>query len=194
MLEDISAWNTVGSRYGLCLHFGYDSAPMRLARQICRLAVAAHVTTSIAAGAAENSLLSPGDVIMVQAAPSVIHFDYSSDHVKYSWLVGVEWLRDSRWLAGFSYFNNSFGQICQYYYGGRWFPLGDGDTNWYLKLTGGVIVGYKDPYEDKVPFNSNGVGPAIIPGLGYKINRFNVQVNMLGTAGLMVTVGYDLFR
>jgi hypothetical protein len=167
---------------------------MRLARQICRLAVAAHVTTSIAAGAAETNLLSPGDVIMVQAAPTVIHFNHSEEHVKYSWLVGIEWQDSSRWLAGFSYFNNSFGQKCQYYYGGRWWRLSEGNPNWYWKLTGGLLVGYKEPHEDAVPFNHNGYSPGIVPAVGYKWNRFNVQLNLLGTAALMVTVGYDLIR
>jgi len=194
VLEDISASSAAGSGYRVSLVFGYHSAPMRLARWICRLAVAAHLTTSTAAGAAETDLLSPGDVIMIQAAPKVIHFDPSDEHVKYSWLVGVEWQRASRWLAGYSYFNNSFDQKCHYLYGGKSWPLGENNSNWYLKLTGGVIIGYKDPYEDKLPINSNGVGPVIIPALGYKFNRFNVQANLLGANGLMITVGYDLFR
>jgi hypothetical protein len=194
VLEDISALSTVGSEYGSSLDFGYDSAPMRLARQLCRLAVAAHLTTSIAAGAAETNLLSPGDVIMIQAAPTVIHFDNSDEHVKYSWLVGVEWQHPSRWLAGFSYFNNSFGQKSQYYYGGYQWRLSEGNPNWFLKLTGGLLVGYKEDHEDAVPYNHNGYSPGIIPAVGYKWNRFNVQLNLLGTAGLMVTVGYDLIR
>lgn len=167
---------------------------MQLARQICRLVVAAHIMTSIAVGAAETNLLSPGDVIMIQAAPTVIHTHQSDDHVKYSWLVGVEWQHSSRWLAGFSYFNNSFGQKSQYYYGGYSWRLSEGNPNWYLKLTGGLLYGYKEPHEDDVPYNHNGYSPGIIPAVGYKWNRFNVQLNVLGTAGLMVTVGYDLFR
>ena len=190
----MTALSTAGSGYGSSLVFGYDSAPMRLARQMCRLVVAAYITTSIAAGAAEADLLSPGDVIMIQAAPNTFHFHPSDEHVEYSWLVGVEWQRASRWLAGYSYFNNSFGQKCHYLYGGKLWQLGESDSNWYVKLTGGLILGYKDPYEDKIPVNSNGVGLGVIPGLGYKFNRFNVQLNLLGTAGLMVTVGYDLIR
>ena len=167
---------------------------MRLARLVCRLAVAAQTAISVAAGAAESDLLSPGDVIMIQAAPNVIHFHPSDEHVKYSWMVGVEWERASRWLAGYSYFNNSFGQKCHYLYGGKWWPIGEIDSKWYFKVTGGLIIGYKDPYEDKIPINSNGIGPAIVPGLGYRFNRFNVQANLLGVSGLMITVSYDLFR
>lgn len=167
---------------------------MRFARYICRLAVTAHVTVPLTAGAAESTLDSSGDVIMVQAAPTVIHFDYNPNYVKYSWLVGVEWQRPSRWLAGYSYFNNSFDQKCHYLYGGKWWRLGEDDSNWYFKLTGGLIIGYKDQYEDRLPINYNGNGPVIVPAVGYKVNRFNVQANLLGVGGLMITVGYDLFR
>lgn len=194
MLEDISASSAAVSGYGSPLVFGYHSAPMRFARQLCRLAAAALVATSVAAEAAETSLLGPGDVIMIQAAPSAIHFHPDPAHVDFSWLVGIEWQRSSRWLAGFSYFNNSFGQKSQYYYGGYWWQLGEADSNWYLKLTGGLLVGYKEPHEDAVPFNHNGYSPAIVPAVGYKWNRFNVQLELLGTAGLMVTLGYDLIR
>lgn len=167
---------------------------MQFARRIGRLAVFAQLAVVFAASAAESDILPPGDVIMVQAAPKVFHFHSSAEHVKYSWLVGVEWQRASDWLAGYSYFNNSFGQKCHYLYGGKSWPLGERDSSWYFKLTGGVIAGYKDPYEDKLPVNSNGVGLAIIPGLGYRINRFNIQTNLLGVNGVMITFGYDLVR
>jgi len=193
-MEAISPSSAVGSGYGSPFDFSYDSAPMRFVRQLCRLAVAAHLATSIAAEAAETNFLGPGDVIMVQAAPAAIHFDPDPAHVDYSWLVGIEWERSSHWLVGFSYFNNSFGQKCQYYYGGYSWRFSEGNPNWYLKLTGGLLVGYKEPHEDAVPYNHNGYSPGLIPAVGYKWNRFNVQLNILGTAGLMVTVGYDLFR
>jgi hypothetical protein len=137
-----------------------------------------------------------GGQVMVQFSPSSVHYRSSSDYVDSStWLVGAEYQRSDRFLAGYAYFNNSFGQKSHYLYGGRTWTLGGEDTSyWYLKLTGGVIVGYREPYQDKIPFNHNGVAPAIIPGLGYQFNRFNAQVNVLGTAGLMFTFGYDLFR
>ena len=167
---------------------------MQFARKFGCHAVFAQLAVVLTASAAESDILAPGDVIMVQAAPKVIHFHSGTEHVKYSWLVGVEWQRASDWLAGYSYFNNSFGQKCHYLYGGKSWPLGERDSSWYFKLTGGVIAGYKDPYEDKLPVNSNGVGLAIIPGLGYRMNRFNIQTNLLGVNGLMITFGYDLVR
>ena len=139
--------------------------------------------------------LSADDVgkLMVQVAPDTIHFNPSPEHTKYSWLVGAEYIWPNRWLAGYAYFNNSFGQKSHYIYGGRTWRLSDDVSRyWYLKLTGGVILGYRDPYENKIPFNNEGVGPGLIPGVGYQYDRFNVQLNLLGTAGLMFTFGYDL--
>jgi len=124
----------------------------------------------------------------------VIHYNSSSDHVDYSWLVGVEWQRANRWLVGFSYFNNSFGQKSQYLYGGKSWTLDSISRNLYFKLTGGIVAGYKEPHENALPINYHGVGPVIIPGIGYKYERFNMQLNLLGAAGLMVTVGYDVLR
>lgn len=134
-----------------------------------------------------------GDRVMMQFAPDAIHYNKSPDHTKYSWLVGVEYLWTNHWLAGFSYFNNSFNQKSQYIYGGYSWPLSsDPSRYWYFKLSGGVILGYRKPYENKIPFNHNGVAPGAAPSLGYQYDRFNVQLNVLGTAGLMFTVGYDL--
>jgi len=49
-------------------------------------------------------------------------------------------------------------------------------------------------YEDKIPLNHNGTAPAIIAGIGYQFDRFNVQLNVLGASGLMFIFGYDIFR
>jgi hypothetical protein len=150
--------------------------------------------SAIAADSPPRQTAATGNIIMIQASPDVIHFDSDPEHADWSWMVGVEWQRPSSWLFGFSYFNNSFGQKSQYYYAGYVWKPSDRDPNWYLKLTGGLLYGYKDPYEDKVPLNHNGYSPAIIPALGYKWDRWNVQLNLLGNAGLMISVGYDLLR
>jgi hypothetical protein len=167
---------------------------MHFGRALCRFIIAAGITASPPAGAATSDPTSSGDVIMVQATPAVIHFHYDPAHVKYSWLVGAEWQRPSGWLAGYTYFNNSFGQKSQYIYGGKWWPMSESGQGWYFKLTGGAVLGYKEPYEDKLPFNHNGVAPGIVPGLGFKMNRANVQLNLLGINALMITFGCDLIR
>jgi hypothetical protein len=133
-------------------------------------------------------------IFMLQVAPGVLHYRADSEHAKHSWLVGAEWQHSSRWLAGYSYFNNSFDQKCHYLYTGRSWQIGENDKGWYAKLTGGVLVGYREPYADKIPFNHDGIALGIVAGLGYRLDRFSIQVNVLGTAGLMVTVGYDVSR
>lgn len=153
----------------------------------------------LAVSGVQASIFEEGDILMVQVAPDAIHFNPSPEHADYSWLVGVEWQSPSRWLVGASYFNNSFDQKCQYFYFGKSWSLDFIDDNEYLKnlyfkLTGGILLGYKEPYENKIPFNDNGVAPGIVPGLGYKFGDFNVQLNLLGGAGLMFTFGYDLFK
>jgi len=136
-----------------------------------------------------------GDRVNVQLARDVVHYNDSPDHAKRSWLVGAEYLRPDGWLGGYAYFNNSFNQKSHYAYGGRKWKLGgDESSYWYLKLTGGVIVGYRRPYEDKIPFNHSGVAPGIIPGIGYQLGRLTLQMNLLGAAGLMFTFGFDVSR
>ena len=137
-----------------------------------------------------------GGRVTVQFAPGSVHYHASADYSNSSvWLVGAEYQRRDRYLAGYAYFNNSFGQKAQYAYGGRTWALGAEDASyWYLKLTGGVIVGYREPYEDKIPYNHNGIAPGIVAGIGHQFDRFNVQLNVLGTSGLMLTFGCDLVR
>jgi hypothetical protein len=152
------------------------------------------LTYAIAAGAQAGVFTDGDDVLMIQGSPDVIHFDPSPEHTDHSWLIGIEWQAGNRWLAGWSHFNNSFDQRCDYIYVGKSWTLDSVSPNLYVKLTGGVVLGYKEPYEDKIPFNNDGVAPGIIPAIGYKYERFNAQVNLLGTAGLMITVGFDILN
>jgi hypothetical protein len=150
---------------------------------------------AIAADAPPAYSPSSQGTVTILGSPKVVHFDPDPEHVDWSWLVGIEWSRPaSRWYYGFSYFNNSFGQKCQFYYAGYTWKLGENYPNWYLKLSGGLIYGYKEPYEDKVPFNHNGYSPGLFPAVGYKWDRWNLQLVTLGTAGAMITVGYDVIR
>jgi len=172
---------------------------MTIARKFACIAIAAAMMHVATANADTSAGKLSGDIFMVQFSPYTIHFDKGPEHTGHPWLVGVEWQDKSRWLAGFSYFNNSFNQKCEYLYGGYTFQLeetfkSEAFKNWYIQLTGGLLYGYKEPFEDKLPINHNGLAPVIIPGLGYKYNRFNAQINILGANGLMFTFGYDLFR
>ena len=131
---------------------------------------------------------------MLQVGPYVYHLSHDARHNNEPWLVGVEWESASRWELGASFFKNSFYQPCVYIYGGkRWF-LRSEDQGFYLKLTGGPLYGYKEPYENKVPVNDNGIGLAIIPAVGYQYKRANAQLVILGSAGLMLSFGYDFWK
>lgn len=169
--------------------------PIRSRRCVAAWAMLGFVMlTLLAASTVRAGIFEEGDVLMVQGAPGVIHYHHDPEHADFSWLIGAEWQSPSRWLAGASYFNNSFDQKCQYLYFGKYWPLESIDRNLYFKLTGGVLLGYKEPYENKIPFNHNGVAPGLVPALGYRFGDFNVQVNLLGTAAVMFTAGYDLFK
>ena len=127
--------------------------------------------------------------------PFAVHWSNEDEH-KHVYLLGIErslpeapkWSAADGTIWGFSAFNNSFGQPSAYaYYGYRWDNL-FGYSSLYAKLSGGIIYGYKGEYEDKVPFNHNGFGLAIIPAVGYRVTQFDaVQIGMLGTAGLIFT-------
>lgn len=139
-------------------------------------------------------MFADGDRIMLHAGPYVYHRDRGSDHNDLPLLVGVEWESASRLELGISYFENSFYQPCVYaYVGKRWF-LRPESEGFYLKLTGGPLYGYKGEYENKVPLNHNGLGLGIIPGIGYQHERAHAQLVVLGTAGLMLTFGYDFWK
>jgi hypothetical protein len=64
----------------------------------------------------------------------------------------------------------------------------------YVKLSAGVVYGYKDPYEDRLPVNNNGYGLGIVPALGYQFGQANAQVVFLGTAAVAFTFGCDFWN
>lgn len=135
------------------------------------------------------------------AAPYTLHFskakkenDFEPDNQEHSyvWLLAAEKRLNERNFAGFAWFNNSFGQPTQYlYYGWRFQPLSSA-PKLFLKLSAGLIHGYKEPYHKKIPFNSSsGWGFTAIPAIGWQFTPESaVQVNVLGTAGLMFQYNY----
>jgi len=167
---------------------------MRIVHTIGCLACLASATLCSAADTEKPGLLGSGNILMIQVAPTAFHYESSPDYKGTHWLVGAELQFPSRWLGGYSYFNNSFDQKTHYLYAGYWWQISDKYPDFHFKLTGGALYGYKEPYEDKVPLNHNGLAPAIIPGFVYKFDRFNVQLVPFGTAGIMITFGYDLMR
>jgi len=128
-------------------------------------------------------------------APYVYHYHYDPNHTNTPWLTGFEWTPPGSWHGleyGAVYFRNSFAQPSVYaYVGKRWFA-GSDDQGAYLKVTAGPLYGYRGQYENKVPFNHDGLAAAIIPGLGYQYGKLDVQFAILGSAALLLTFGYDL--
>ena len=95
---------------------------------------------------------------------------------------------ENEWLAGIAVFDNSFGQNTQFMYVGKTWPIMRSEY-WYVKLMGGLLHGYKEPYEDKIPLNSLGIAPAILPALGFRYRRVIVEANLAGIAALTITAG-----
>ena len=125
-----------------------------------------------------------------QTSLYTIHWDPDPEHVDYSKLINFEFETTTRWIYGFAYFDNSFGQPSQYLYAGYSWPLFGKDWT-YFKLTGGLLHGYKEPYDEKIPLNQLGVAPAIVPTFGFRYKRVFTEFQILGTAALTITAGFS---
>ena len=136
------------------------------------------------------------DRFYLQTAIATIHFHYDSNHKQSAALDLIyrfdeHWL-GGQWIAGGALFTNSFGQFSQVVYGGLlWRPLEEHQP-FYLKVGAGVIHGYTGAYQDKIPYNSSGFAPAIVPSAGYCWGRYCGEVVLLGFNALMFTVGATL--
>lgn len=132
-----------------------------------------------------------GDRWQLQFSPYTLHFDPDEEHDDV-WLVGLEWESANNWLAGGAYFENSFGQPSWFWYGGyRW----DGSKileGTYAKVAAGILVGYDEPYEDKIPVNWDGVGIGVLPAVGWQYKKLQLQMNLLGLSGLMMMLNMDI--
>ncbi|MCU7939152.1 MAG: hypothetical protein KZQ64_06425 [gamma proteobacterium symbiont of Bathyaustriella thionipta] len=122
-----------------------------------------------------------------------IHFTDSEDYKGTPYFFSAEVHRKDQWLYGLGLFNNSFDQFSQYLYGGYQFKFKDSLKNFHTKITAGIIHGYKDEFQDKIPLNNSGFAPAIIPSLGWKKDKLGVDVILLGNAGVLFTIGYDIY-
>jgi len=129
---------------------------------------------------------------LVLNAGAYTHFGDDPEYDGKPILVSLEAHKSNDWLYGLALFDNSFGQFSQYAYVAKLWRFSDTKDGFYGKLSGGFIHGYKDEYEDKIPLNSLGVAPAIIPGVGYKKGRYGTELVLFGTAGVLWTFGLDL--
>ena len=138
-----------------------------------------------AANAQEPNLAAPFDGWELSFSPYSYHLNRDEDY-KQVVLVGLERHYSDNWLWGGALFSNSFGQPSGgAYFGYQWNKL-FGIEPLYFKLVGGIMYGYVDEYEDKVPYNHNGFSPIILPGLGWRLTpRDALQVIVLGGNGFM---------
>ena len=96
-------------------------------------------------------------------------FEPDTQRHSYVWLVQAEKALDERHIAGLALFKNSFGQPTQYlYYGWQWRPL-DSAPGLFVKLTGGVIHGYKEPYPQDPVQRQERLGPDGDSGRGLRL-------------------------
>jgi hypothetical protein len=119
-------------------------------------------------------------------SPYTRHWTPSDEHKPVYALGFTQRLPNDR-SCGFSLFRNSFGQPSGYAYLGKtWNGLLPGIPRLYGSVTAGVLFGYVDRYEGKVPANNHGFSPGLIPALGYRITpAWSVELQLLGSAGLM---------
>lgn len=160
-------------------------------RLLCIIALALMCQSVLADQESEESGEPKGwhiDEWAIQTSIYTHHFDPDPEHVNDQNLLGVEAWMTNGWLVGAAVFDNSFGQNSQLVYVGYSWPLFS-SRYWYFKLTGGLLHGYKPPYEDKIPFNSLGVAPAIVPALGFRYKYFVAEANLGGLAVVTVTAG-----
>ena len=127
----------------------------------------------------------------VALAPYAPHFRYSDEH-RYVWALAVERQRPDNWLAGLSYFRNSFGQPSAYAYVGHRSTELFGVDALYFQWSAGVLYGYVGKYQRKVPLNHGGFSPGALAGVGWQFNKTSsAVVHLLGDAAFMVQLSYD---
>lgn len=163
----------------------------------CLFALAAALLPGLAAAQQQSAgggfrLINPDDRYLFQTSLYGRHWSPDERHTNNFRLLNLEVQRPSQWVYGFAYFRNSFDQPSQYLYlGKQWRPF-ESYPLVHLKLTGGVLHGYKGEFRDKIPFNGSGIAPALLPSIGLSGKRFTSDFILFGTAGMMLTVGIYL--
>jgi hypothetical protein len=127
----------------------------------------------------------------VGLSPFSHHFRYSAEH-RYVWALAVERQSADDWLAGASFFRNSFGQPSGYFYVGKRFPALFDQPQLFGQLSAGVLYGYRGKFKNKVPLNVNGFAPGALISMGWQYDKHSsVTLHMLGDAGIMMQLAYD---
>jgi hypothetical protein len=104
---------------------------------------------------------------------------------------GIEHHNKNRTIIGYSMFNNSFGDFSQYLYLGKAFHPLEKYPWLRIKLTIGIVHGYKDKNQEILPIRwgeASGIG--VVPTIGYQKGRVGFDLGILSASGLLFLVGY----
>ena len=115
------------------------------------------------------------------------HYSPDPEHNNHQDLIGIERNQASGWVFGGATFRNSFRQRSNYVYVGKRYDSSEYPV--YLKVTGGLLQGYRGDYKDKIPLNRYGVAPVIIPSVGTHYGPLAAELVFLGANAAMVTSG-----
>ncbi len=126
---------------------------------------------------------------VVQTSVYTRHFSPSPKHNNHQNLIGLERNEASGLVYGGAVFRNSFAQRSVYGYVGKRFNSSRFPAV-YLKITGGLLHGYRGEYRDKIPLNRYGVAPVIIPGVGVNLGPVVAEAVLLGASAAMLNVGF----
>lgn len=148
-----------------------------------------HLNFALAGDVASDESVSDKKMI-IQTSFLTYHYQPSLEHKNVK-MLGLERESNDKKIDGIIFFNNSFGQPSFYLYpfGGKVENILNNPGN-YLKYSCGLLYGYKGKYQNKVDFNYKGYAPACIPAIGYERNEYQMQLNLLGTAGLMLQFNF----
>lgn len=130
------------------------------------------------------------EVWYLQTSAYTRHFHPDPEHNNRQDLIGLEYQAEGGVVAGGTTFRNSFRQRSQYAYVGKRFDSGAAPV--YLKVTGGLLQGYRGEYRDKIPLNRFGVAPVLIPSLGARLGPVGGELVLLGNSAMMVNLGVYL--
>ena len=157
---------------------------MRKKALCCCLLILAYASTTLAQ---DNTTQDDKGLWYLQTSVYTRHFSPDSKHNNNQDLIGIERNEDSGLVYGVATFRNSFSQRSFYTYAGKRF---DSDTYpVYLKLTGGLLQGYRGEYKNKIPLNRFGIAPVIIPSVGAHYGPVAAELVLLGFNAAMITTG-----
>jgi hypothetical protein len=168
-------------------------APMKKMFRMILSLIVANLAVSSWAQQLDTAPAEKSNLLRLQFSPYTHHYTFDAAHRDVV-MIGLEREYPNAKLDGITLFRNSFGQESLYIYpwGGAYRSI-VGVKPLTFKWTAGLIYGYVDSFENKVPLNYKGFSPGLIFGLAYEFRPgWSVQVNFLGTAAAMFEISAPL--